>query len=271
MKNFKRVAAIVAVILLLVVFCLPMVFATGSGENSQALFRAALGAAIVVPVLAYIFWMVYRIFGKKQKKEERDIENIIFDVGQVLVKYDGEAFLKQFDFPKEKYERIADATFRSEIWNERDRGVLTEEEYISQMIALAPEYEEDIREVMRRTPETITSVDYALTWVKYLKNQGYHLYILSNYSNYMMERNRPEMEFLKYMDGVIFSCQVGAIKPEPEIYRILLDRYHLKPGKCVFLDDRAENCEGARKMGIRAICFKNFKQAAKELEKLGVK
>lgn len=271
MKNFKRTAAIIAAILLLVVFCLPMVFALGDGENSQALFRGALGAAILVHVLAYIFWMVYRIFGKKQKKEVRDIENIIFDVGQVLVKYDWETYLKSFGFSEEKYEKIADATFRSPIWDERDRGLLEEEEYIRQNIALAPEYEEDIREVMRRTPETITSVDYAQTWVKYLKNQGYHLYVLSNYSNYMMERNRPQMGFLKYMDGVIFSCQVGSIKPEPEIYRTLLDRYHLKPEKCVFLDDREENCQGARKVGIRAIRFENFKQAAAELEKLGVK
>lgn len=271
MKNFKRAAAIIAAILLLLVFCLPMVFATGSGENSQALFRGALGAAILVPVLAYIFWMVYRIFGKRQKKEERDIENIIFDVGQVLVKYDWETFLKGFGFPQEKYERIADATFRGPVWNERDRGALEEEEYIRQMIELAPEYADDIREVMRRTPETISAMDYTQTWVKYLKNQGYHLYILSNYSNYMMEHNRPQMGFLKYMDGVIFSCQVGAIKPEPEIYRTLLERFHLKPGKCVFLDDRDENCEGARKLGIRAICFKNFKQAARELEKMGVK
>ena len=46
--------------------------------------------------------------------------------------------------------------------------------------------------------------------------------------------------------------------------------YHLDPEKSVFLDDRAENCEAARKQGIHAIQFKSFKQAAAELEKLGV-
>ncbi|MDO4273012.1 MAG: HAD family phosphatase [Eubacteriales bacterium] len=270
MKNFKRVGAIIAVVLLLAVFCLPMIFAMGEGENSQAMFRGALGAAFLVPVLIYIFWMVYRMFGKKQKPE-RSIENIIFDVGQVLVKYDWETFLKGFGFEEEKYEKIADAVFRSPIWDERDKGLLEEEDYVRRFVESAPEYEADIREVLRRSPETISAADYAETWVKYLKNKGYHLYILSNYSNYMLERNRPQMSFLKYADGAVFSCQVGQIKPEPDIYRTLLDRFSLKADKCVFVDDRLENCKGAEKLGIHAVQFHDFKQAAAELEKLGVK
>ena len=77
--------------------------------------------------------------------------------------------------------------------------------------------------------------------------------------------------FLKNMDGVIFSCEVKEIKPEPQIYRTLLTRFGLKPEESVFLDDRPENCEAARVLGIHAIEFHNLKQAAKELEKLGVK
>ena len=50
-----------------------------------------------------------------------------------------------------------------------------------------------------------------------------------------------------------------------------LTRFSLKPEESVFLDDRPENCEAARALGIHAIEFHNLKQAAKELEKLGVK
>ena len=70
------------------------------------------------------------------------------------------------------------------------------------------------------------------------------------------------------MDGVVFSCEVKEIKPEPEIYKLLLSRYGLKAEESVFLDDREENCEAARKLGIKAIQFHDLKQAAKELEKL---
>lgn len=200
-----------------------------------------------------------------------NVENIIFDVGNVLMEYGWEPYLKSFGFSEEKYEKIADAVFRSKVWNEQDRGLLPEEEYVNQYVALAPEYEKEIREVMEHTPECMSVYDYADTWVKYLKEKGYHLYVLSNYGSYMLNKNREQMSFLKYMDGVVFSCEVKQVKPEQEIYKTILKKYNLKPEKTVFIDDRKDNCEGAEKAGIRAIQFKSFKQAAAELEKLGVK
>ena len=185
--------------------------------------------------------------------------------------YDWEEYLKSYNFPEEKYEKIADATFRNPIWEEQDRALHEESWYVDKFVESAPEYEKDIREVVRRDPECMHLYDYAETWVKYLKNQGYHLYVLSNYGTYMLERTKKDMPFLKYMDGVVFSCDVQQIKPEVDIYETLLKRYDLKPEKSVFMDDRAINCEGARKAGIRTIQFENLKQAAKELEELGVK
>lgn len=272
MKNFKRYAALLGIVVLLAAFCLPMVFAL-KGSYSSGMFQASLFAAFFVPILAFAILMVYRILQKRNGKQEEDrlIRNIIFDVGNVLVDYDWETYLKSFGFSEEKYEKIADVMFRSRIWGERDRGLYEEEEYLQQFVAEAPEYEADIREVLRRSPETIHKLPYAETWVKYLKSQGYQLYVLSNYCNYMLERTRAQMDFLKYMDGVVFSCEVRELKPEAAIYKKLLDTYHLEPEKSVFLDDRAENCKGAEAFGIHTIQFRDFKQAAADLEKLGVK
>lgn len=271
MKNSRKVWAILGVILLLAAALLPMVFAFGSSEESQALFRGAVGIAIMVPVFAYLFLMLCRVFGNKEKKASGEIENIIFDVGNVLVDFDWKKYLGSFGYSEEKFRKIADATFRNPVWNERDRGTLTEEEYVSQCVVAAPEYEAEIREVMKHTPDSVAQMDYAQTWVKYLKDQGYHVYILSNYGHYMLETNMPQMKFLQDVDAAVFSCEVGMIKPEAGIYQYLLDRYHLKPASSVFIDDREDNCEAARKLGIHAIRFENLKQAAAQLEKLGVK
>ena len=191
--------------------------------------------------------------------------------GKVLVKFEWEKYLDSFGFPKEKRDKIAKAVFESETWNERDRSSEDEQYYVDKMIKDAPEYADDIREVMRRSGETIERMDYAETWVRYLKDKGYHVYILSNYATYTLEKTEEELTFLKYVDGAVFSCQVKQIKPEPDIYQTLIKRYNLDPQKSVFLDDRKENCEAARKQGIHAIQFESFKQAAAELEKLGVK
>ena len=270
-NKLKKAGAWIAIVILLLACCLPMFFAFGSGENSQNYFKASLAVAIMVPILAYAIWMVYKLLNKNKKVVESDMENIIFDVGKVLVKFEWEKYLDSFGFPKEKRDKIAKAVFESETWNERDRSSEDEQYYVDKMIKDAPEHADDIREVMRRSGETIERMDYAETWVRYLKDKGYHVYILSNYATYTLEKTEEELTFLKYVDGAVFSCQVKQIKPEPDIYQTLIKRYNLDPQKSVFLDDRKENCEAARKQGIHAIQFESFKQAAAELEKLGVK
>lgn len=270
-NKLKKIGAWIAIVILLLACCMPMFFAFGSGENAQSYFKASLAAAIMVPLLAYAMWIVYKLLNKNRKVAGSEMENIIFDVGKVLVKYEWEKYLDSFGFSTEKRDKIAKAVFQSKTWDERDRGSESEEYYIEQMIKDAPQYADDIREVMRRSGETIEMMDYSETWIRYLKDKGYHIYILSNYSTYMLEKTQSELAFLKYVDGAVFSCDVKQIKPEADIYRTLLNRYHLEPEKSVFLDDRAENCEGARNEGIHAIQFESFKQAAAELEKLGVK
>ena len=83
MKNNKKkqIGAWIAIIVLLLAACMPMFFAFGKGENAGNYFRAAIGVAIIVPVLAYAMWMVYRILDRDKKKERNSVvENIIFDV-----------------------------------------------------------------------------------------------------------------------------------------------------------------------------------------------
>lgn len=267
MKNGKRIAAIAAIVLLLAVFALPMVFALSGKEFQMGYFFASLAAAFFISFAIFAMMEIHRIFVKNNRKNKNPkIDNIIFDVGQVLLLFNWKAVMDQFHFPKEKRKKIEYAIFGSHIWDERDRGLYPEKYYVDQMVALAPEYEEDIREFMRRSPECISKTEYALTWVKYLKKQGYHLYILSNFCEYMIEGDREYMDFLSYMDGVVFSAQVKELKPEDGIYRKLLDLYHLDPAKSVFLDDRQENLDGAARFGIHTILFRNFKQAAAELE-----
>ncbi|MBQ1311614.1 MAG: HAD family phosphatase [Blautia sp.] len=271
MKNPKRILALLAVILLLAVCAMPMVFAFGKGENAGNLFRLSIGLVIAVPVLAYICMMAVKLWGNKREKDEGMIKNVIFDVGNVLLSYDWEDYLASFGFSQEVYEKIADATFRSQTWVQRDKGDFDEETYRREFVENAPEYEKEILEVIEGSWKCLSLKEYAVSWVKYLRSQGYHLYVLSNYCAYILEKTEKIMGFLPYMDGVVFSCREKQIKPYPEIYNTLLDRYHLKSGECVFLDDTLANCTGAQDLGIRAIHFTSFEQAVRELESIGVK
>ena len=196
------------------------------------------------------------------------IKNIIFDVGKVLVEYDPDGMMKKLGFDEETLQTVNQAVFQNESWNESDRGVLSPEELLEAFIANNPAYEKEIRQVIDAVGDTISLMPYTVEWVKGLKEKGYHLYILSNYAEYTYEKTSHKMEFLPYMDGVVFSYRCKLIKPEKEIYEYICKTYELKPEESVFLDDRKDNVEAARNMGMHGIVFENYAQGSETLEQL---
>lgn len=198
------------------------------------------------------------------------IKNIVFDIGNVLVDYRWRAFFKEFGYSEEINERLAKATTLSEAWNEYDRGVLTEEEIHQRFIDNDPELEPVIRKTLGCLTGLLKSYDYAVSWVKELKEKGYGVYYLSNFSYPACRDCGEVLEFIPYTDGGILSYKEHLIKPDPAIYQLLLERYGLKAEECVFLDDTARNIEGARNVGMQGIVFQNKAQAEEELRKMGV-
>jgi len=198
------------------------------------------------------------------------IKNIIFDIGNVLADYRWKAYFAEFGYEEEIQKRLASATTLSPVWCEYDRGVWTEEEILQGFIANDPELEPYIRETLTSLKGLLIPFDYAVEWVKELKKKGYGVYYLSNFS-YPAERDCPEiLEFCAYADGGILSYQEKVIKPDPEIYQLLMERYGLAAEECVFLDDTEKNVVAAKELGMQGIWFQNKTQAEKELHSLGV-
>ena len=81
------------------------------------------------------------------------------------------------------------------------------------------------------------------------------MYILSNYGKWTYEHTAEALSFLSDVDGQVFSFEVHQIKPEPEIYRTLLDKFNLVADECVFLDDRREISKQPETQGIHTVLF----------------
>ena len=90
-----------------------------------------------------------------------------------------------------------------------------------------------------------------------LKDKGYKVYYLSNWSAWTHDllQEAGKFDFLKLMDGGVFSYDAGYMKPNEEIYKILLNKYKINPEEAVFFDDREENIEAANKLGIHGVHF----------------
>lgn len=198
------------------------------------------------------------------------IKTIIFDIGNVLAGFDWRSFYKGFGYDGEIYERLGEATTRSDDWKEYDRGCKTDEEMLELFIENDPGIEKEIREALADLGGMVTRYDYAIPWIKELKEKGYQVLVLSNFSQKALRECWNALDFLPYVDGGILSFRDKLIKPMPEIYHLILSRYHLKAEECVFMDDHLPNIEAARAVGLHAFQFMDYKQAVEELKRLGV-
>lgn len=196
------------------------------------------------------------------------IRNIVFDIGNVLVGFIWEEFYRSFGYSEEIFEKLADATVRSPFWNEMDRGRLSDDELIEGFIKNDPSIEREIREALKNVKGMILRYDYAVPWIKELKEKGYHVYVISNFAHKAHMDCIEALDFLNEIDGGILSYQVKLIKPAPEIYRLLCSKYDLKAEECVFIDDLPKNVEAARNEGMQGIVFQTLEQAREELEAL---
>lgn len=198
------------------------------------------------------------------------IKTIIFDIGNVLAGFDWRSFYAGQGFDARMVERLGRATVNSEDWKEYDRGCVSDEGMIELFVENDPEIEPQIRKALADFHDLVTRYDYSIDWICELKKKGYQVLVLSNFSDKALRECWYALDFLPYVDGGILSFRDKLIKPMPEIYHLLLDRYHLKAEECVFLDDTQANVDGARRVGIHSFRFENLQQAKEELKRLGI-
>ncbi len=199
------------------------------------------------------------------------IRNIIFDIGNVLTDFRWREFLEDKGFEEAMIDRIAKASVMSPVWNELDRGEMTEEELMREFIRRDPEIEQELRAAYGNVHDMVRKRDYVIPWMKELKGKGYGLYYLSNFSLKAHTDCADALDFMPCMDGGLLSYQEKVIKPDRAIFDLLLSRYGLRAQECVFLDDTLQNVEAARRYGFYAICFQTKEQAEEELRGLGVR
>lgn len=196
------------------------------------------------------------------------IRNIVFDIGNVLAGFVWQDFYHSFGFSEEIFEKLANATVRSSLWNEMDRGKMSDDQLLDGFIRNDPSIEREIREVFQNVKGMVCRYEYAIPWIKGLKERGFRIYVISNFAHKAYLECSEALDFLREVDGAIISYQEKLIKPSPEIYRLLCSRYELNAEECVFIDDTAPNVEAAIKEGMKGIVFHTREQASEELEKL---
>ena len=181
--------------------------------------------------------------------------NFIFDFGDVLVNFKPRKYLSTLFSDNSIIDKMYDTVFKSKEWLIMDQGLLTHKEALEIFCQREPEYKEEIRKTIDNATDIVSPINETIDLLPIIKSAGHKLYYLSNMQKeiraYLLENHK----YIELFDGGIFSCEVHYIKPSPEIYRILINKYDLVPGESIFFDDMAENVSAAEKEGIKGILF----------------
>jgi putative hydrolase of the HAD superfamily len=105
-----------------------------------------------------------------------------------------------------------------------------------------------------------------LDYLRSLRERGVRLALLTNNVREWEPLWRPKLPVDELFEVVVDSAFVGMRKPDPEIYRLTLERLGLGPEACVFVDDTDVNVATARELGMRAVWFRSNHQAIAEIE-----
>ena len=196
------------------------------------------------------------------------IKNLIFDFGKVLVDYDYFIVLDKIFATREQAEDFY-RHLMAEKWNERlDCEESPFEQIIYEMQQAMPQYKEEIRQFGNRyTDFVVGEVKGMRALLVKLKSEGYRLYGLTNWCS-KVHVTMEQYPIFQLLDGRIISSEEHVVKPSVEIYERLCRKFGLKAEECLFADDLPENVEGARRLGMQGICFKNAVQYEAELRNI---
>ena len=197
-------------------------------------------------------------------------KNIIFDFGGVLLDWDPRYLYRDYFHDDAKMEKFLAEICTGE-WN-------------AQMDAGKP-FAEAVKELSQEHPEWKTEIElYHSGWEKMLKGEledgvslfkkikadpRFTTYGLTNWSAETFPYAFRHHRFLDDFEGIVVSGEEEMKKPDKRIYYTLLERYHLKPETCIFIDDNQSNIDMANKIGIAGILWKhNPEEVFQQIEAL---
>lgn len=195
---------------------------------------------------------------------------VVWDLGAVLIDWNPRYLYRSLIPDPDAMERFL-AEVATPAWNhEQDRGRRWADA-VAELTAAHPEHADLIRAYHERWPEMLGgAIEGSVAILHELRDAGVALYALSNWSAETFHVALERYPFLGWFRGIVISGEVGAAKPEPEIYEALMARHGVDPARSVFVDDQPVNVAAARALGFTAIRFTGADDLRAALEGLGL-
>lgn len=197
--------------------------------------------------------------------------NIVFDLGNVLLRWDPRFLYRQlFAGDEERMEWFL-ANICTNEWNiEQDKG-RTFEEAVHELAGRHPDHAPHIHAYHERWHETLPgALEGTVAILEELDERGVPLYAITNFNGPKFRETQRRFGFLNIFRDVVVSGEVGMLKPDRDIFELFLARNDLTAGSCLFIDDSRHNVEGSRAVGMDAIHFESPQQLRRDLARRGL-
>jgi 2-haloacid dehalogenase len=195
---------------------------------------------------------------------------VIFDLGGVLVDWDPRYLYRTLLPSEAAVERFLAEVCTPE-WNAAQDAGRTWSEAVAELTGRFPEHAELIRAYDERWWETIGGeIPGTVELLGSLRDGGARLYALTNWSAEKFELTYPRFEWLSWFAGIVVSGEERVVKPDPRIFRILLERYDVDLADAVYIDDVQHNVDAAAELGLRGLLFTSPEQLRDDLAALGL-
>lgn len=199
-----------------------------------------------------------------------DVTAVVFDVGNVLLRWDPRNLYRKIFESGEQMEwflsHVCDGS-----WNEaQDRGRAWADA-VQERTKVFPQWAAEIRAYDERWMETLGgAIEDNVNILRALKQAGVPVYAITNFSKDKFRAASAQYDFFTLFDGILVSGEEQLIKPDPRIFRLFLNRYRLSPGGCIFIDDSGANVAAANEIGMRTIHYAEGVDLVAALEGHGV-
>ena len=198
------------------------------------------------------------------------MKTLIFDYGGVLVDWNPHYMLDKYFGSVEKAEWFIQNICNSEWNNETDAGK-PYDQAVAELSARYPEWKEAIEAYRDHWIDMMNGeVPGMYDLLKELKDNGYRILGLTNFSSETFSQSRYTYRIFSLIEGMVVSAEEFLIKPDPELYRVLIRRFGLDVRECIFIDDKLPNVLAAEALGIKGIQFKGPEALRKSLNAEGI-
>ncbi|KZN47044.1 HAD family hydrolase [Pseudoalteromonas luteoviolacea] len=201
---------------------------------------------------------------------ETTIKNVVFDIGNVVVRWSPEDIISMAFGKSHLQTGLVESVFHSDIWLDLNKGLMTEEETKLRYQKELDLSQGDCERLFHYIKHSLIPVYNSVALIERVKKAGYKVYALTDNVHEIVDYLKATYQFWPLFEGAIVSADLGVLKPQPAIYDALLTHFSLNANETVFIDDMPHNVAGAQAMGIEAIQFKDAGQCEEELKKLGL-